>query len=351
MGLLILGIVLAAVLALAVLVLVAAVIVKLILLVSVPYTLLIVLGTTAYWAIQTHRRRYARGFYSCAKVPSSVTSAPTVCTPTVAAPVERRRAPTWSVTTTAAAATVIEAAPKATPATNKMQNSRTPTTEPEEVTVAEPAVAPTNDEEKEEKVTKQTPVAVSFSLPTAEIAKSVDGDDAAAQLSATESEDEETEENSDSVSTVLSPARGRRAESKPQPSEAALHASHRKIGRRRAISLVDAENKLRVRPESPDSLLTMGPMRRSYDGPNSPASSTSSSSRRGPSSLQGRARRATTTDLSSRKDFQRLQRRKEDVAKQTKSSDGYWIGDFRIQRQPVTLSRRPSTGSQSSQAS
>lgn len=348
MGLLLLGIVLTAVLALALLVLVAAVIVKLILLVSVQYTLLIVVGMTAYWAIQTHRQRYARGFYSCAKVPSSMTATSAVYTPPAAATVERRRAPTWSMKAAATTATATDIAPEATPATNKLQNSRTPTTEPEEVTVAEPAVAPTNDEEK---ASKQTTVAVSFSLPTARIAKSVDGDAAVAQLSATESEDEEAEENSDSVSTVLSPTRGRHTESKPQLPEATPHGPHRKIGRRRAVSLVDAENKRRVRTESPDSLLTMGPMRSSYDGPYSPASSTSSSSRRGPSSLQSRARRATMADLSSRKDFQRQQRRKEDAAKQTKAADGYWIGDFRIQRQPVTLSRRPSTGSQSSQNS
>lgn len=333
---------------------VLAVLIKLVLWLTVSRTLLALAAAALYWFVASRRRRYARGFYSCSCVPQAVaTPAETTTTKKMGTTAAHSDEAPVAVTTGENESAAFVRKP--TTIESQLASSADPSVP---VTTEAPAAdtnaddrdagALTNDDAGSYEM-KAVPVRRrSMQLP-GPLKLKLKGDAASSpSLSATESEDDEDElaltrpfvtsrsATSPMRATSVSPApvpAARKVRPRSSSSSSGFSATNRK---RLLGSPVRHPQSPHVHPHSSTPPPTVRPhphsmtpvrSRRSATIATNNAYSTISSS----SSVHG------TTPHNKRSAFARRSATSERELMQEKmAADGYWIGDFRLERQLVT---------------
>lgn len=288
----------------------SVVLVKLVLYVSLQNTLLVLLGTSLYWFINSRRQRYAKGFYSCCQVPQEQQQQQQQQMEQVASLV--RDQAQHQDANEDAASTVCRSTEE--PCTEPVTTTAK-ATHGAAVASIEADVATVADDERD--VMQQL-------LPEPLIPTKILLD--ASSFSATESEDDDDELVENRIPTRPSLTSSPRQTAPPPPTP----ALSRKVRPRSSSSSsgISSANRKRLMSGSP---------RRP-----SPPTSAGSSNAASPNSLTPvRSRRAATlvpphSGPLKRNAFARRSAASERELMQEKmESDGYWIGDFRLDRQLV----------------
>lgn len=319
---------------------VLAVLVKLVLWLSVSRSLLAVAAAALYWFVASRRRRYARGFYSCSQVPQTVTTpvetmadeAPSDEAPAAVTgenvPAACVRKPTMESQLADAVPTMTEA-----PVADVDQDADATV----EAAMSDDVVSDSAHGVKVSPVRRR-----SMQLP-GPLALKFKGDASSPSLSATESEDDEDElvltRSFASLQSATSPTRA--AFVPPAPISAARKVRPRSSSSSSGFSVANRKRLLgspmhhpqnphphphsstAARPH-PNSMTPVRNRRSATIATHHPSSSTSASSAN------------MTPHNVKRNVFARRSAASERELMQEKmAADGYWIGDFRLERQLV----------------
>uniref|UniRef100_K3WSZ2 Uncharacterized protein n=1 Tax=Globisporangium ultimum (strain ATCC 200006 / CBS 805.95 / DAOM BR144) TaxID=431595 RepID=K3WSZ2_GLOUD len=294
----------------------SVVLVKLVLWLSLRLTLqLAVLAALALF-VRRRRQCYAKGFYSCAGVPCAQFQTQTQHLQAIEEGEELQQSVRNDAKKTPVAANMAEQRPQ-------------DDTESDATTTLQSIVSSRNDNE-DETVEMEPPLPITAS-------KMLKVDNGNASFSATESEDDDdenllessrsTRSSTSSMSSAASPRR------QPMPPQAPELMRARKLRPRSSSSSSGFSSSTRKRLMG-DAPVTRSRHAASVVAPPAPSSSTSNSS-------SVRSRRAVTLVSSGglhnkRNSFARRSGASERELMQEKlEADGYWIGDFRLERQLV----------------
>lgn len=320
---------------------VLAVLVKLVIWLSISKTLLAVTALTLYWFVASRRRRYARGFYSCSQVPPPAVTTPATTTTKTAAVDAAGEVPVAVTTASDAAAFVRRPAIESQWSSSADASSIPTMTSDAPVADADrDADARTASDDAGSGAAhgvKVIPVRRrSIQLP-GPLTMKLKGDASSPSLSATESEDDD-----DEPALTCSFASSRSTTSPMRAASVSPAPAARKVRPRSSSSSsgFSAANRKRLLgspvrpPQNPhmhsSTSLTVRPHSNAMTPVRTRRSATIATNNTNSSSFSG-------TPHNKRSAFARRSAASERELMQEKmAADGYWIGDFRLERQLVT---------------